>query len=142
MSYLIRFLFPVQPDKRFSALVLALRVLFGGLLLSHGLQKWAAFSDLAPVFPDPLGIGSSASLTLAVFGEAVCSVAFVFGFLYRLALLPMIFTMSVAFFVVHGADPFAVKELAFVYLAVFVVLYVAGPGRYSVDYVIGKKMER
>ena len=42
--------------------------------------------------------------------------AFIFGFLYRLAMLPMIFTMCIAFFVVHGSDPFAVNELAFIYL--------------------------
>ena len=37
---------------------------------------------------------------------------------YRLAMLPMIFTMCIAFFVVHGSDPFAVKELAFIYLEI------------------------
>ena len=32
---------------------------------------------------------------LAIFGEMVCSMAFIFGFLYRLAMLPMIFTMCI-----------------------------------------------
>ena len=35
---------------------------------------------------------------LAIFGELFCSVAFVFGFLYRLSMIPMIVTMAVAFF--------------------------------------------
>lgn len=42
-------------------------------------------------------------------------------------------------FVIHGADPFAVKELALVYLAIFVLMYIAGPGNYSVDRLIAKK---
>lgn len=79
------------------------------------------------------------SLLLAIFGEVFCSVAFVFGFLYRLAMIPMIFTMFIAFFVIHSADPFATKELAFVYLLAFVILFIAGPGKYSVDLFIAPK---
>ena len=48
-------------------------------------------------------------------------------------MIPMIFTMCVAFFIVHGNDPFAVKELAFVYLVVFVLMYIIGPGKFAVD---------
>ncbi len=41
---------------------------------------------------------------LAIFGELFCSVAFVFGFLYRLSMIPMIVTMAVAFFFAHGGS--------------------------------------
>ena len=95
---------------------------------------------MSAVFPDPMGIGSSASLSLAIFGEVICSLGFMAGALYRLALIPMIFTMCVAFFVIHSADPFAVKELALVYLAIFVLMYIAGPGNYSIDRLIAKKI--
>ncbi len=94
------------------------------------------------MFPDPLGIGSSISLGLAIFGELVCSMGFIIGLLYRLAMIPMIFTMVIAFFVIHANDAFAVKELAFVYLAVFVLMYIAGPGKFSVDNFIGSKLEQ
>ena len=79
-------------------------------------------------------------ILFGVFGEMVCSMAFIFGFLYRLAMLPMIFTMCIAFFVVHGSDPFAVKELAFIYLVVFILLYIAGPGKFSLDHFIAKAL--
>ena len=84
-------------------------------------------------FPDPLGVGSNVSLGLAIFGELACSIGFIFGALYRLAMIPMIFTMCMAFFVIHGSDPFAVKELAFVYLVVFILMYITGPGKFSID---------
>ena len=114
---LYRFLFPSKPDgAAASTILLIVRI----------------------VFPDPLGIGSPLSLGLAIFGEMACSMAFIIGFLYRLAMLPMIFTMGVAFFVVHGSDPFAVKELAFVYLIVFVLMYIVGPGKFAVDHWLGK----
>ncbi len=129
-----QFLFPAHLDGKTVSLALLLaRLIFGVLFLMHGIQKWTNFTDLSAVFPDPLGVGSSLSLSLAIFGELICSLAFIGGFLYRLSMIPMICTMAIAFFVVHGNDPFAAKELAFVYLAVFVVLYITGPGKYAID---------
>lgn len=134
MLAIYRFLFPSKPDgTAISLLLLALRILFGVLLMSHGIQKWNNYESMSATFPDPLGVGSSVSLGLAIFGELACSVGFIFGALYRLALIPMIFTMAVAFFVIHGNDPFGTKELAFVYLVVFILMYIAGPGKYSLD---------
>ena len=131
---LYRFLFPVRPEgAKTSLLLLAARVIFGVLLMSHGLQKWAGFAQMADVFPDPLGVGSRFSLMLAIFGELVCSFGFLIVFLYRLAMIPMIFTMAMAFFVIHSQDAFAVRELALVYLVVFVLMYIAGPGKFAVD---------
>ena len=86
------------------------------------------------------GVGSTLSLGLAVFGEVFCSVGFIFGAFYRLAMIPMVFTMGMAFFVIHGNDPFAVKELAFIYLVVFVLMYITGPGKFSIDHVISSAL--
>ena len=72
------------------------------------------FDSMSASFPDPLGVGHSISLGLAIFGELACSIGFIFGALYRLAMIPMIFTMGMAFFVIHGNDPFSLKELAFI----------------------------
>ena len=138
-----RFLFPVKPDVTFiSVILLIVRVVFGVMLMNHGIDKWANYQELSAVFPDPLGIGSPLSLGLAIFGELACSMAFIIGFLYRLAMIPMIFTMCVAFFIVHADDPFAVKELAFVYLVVFVLMYIVGPGKFAVDRWISKSLFR
>ena len=100
----------------------------------HGLQKLSTFSALSESFPDPLGIGSMASLSLAVFAELFCSLLLVVGFLTPLALVPLIITMVVALFVIHGADPWSKKELAFTYLAVYSGLLFCGPGKLSLDY--------
>lgn len=138
-----RFLFPVKPDGTFiSVILLIVRVVFGVMLMNHGIDKWANYQELSAVFPDPLGIGSPLSLGVAIFGELACSMAFIIGFLYRLAMIPMIFTMCVAFFIVHADDPFAVKELAFVYLVVFVLMYIVGPGKFAVDRWISKSLFR
>ena len=76
MSVIYKFLFPSKPDgTAMSLLILALRILFGILLMSHGVQKWANYDVMSGSFPDPLGIGSQLSLVLAIFGEMVCSMA-------------------------------------------------------------------
>ena len=129
-----KFLFPLKPDSAGASLfLLILRISFGLLLMNHGIQKWSNFQELSTSFPDPLGLGSPLSLGLAVFAELACSMAFIIGFLYRLAMIPMIFTMVIAFF--------AMKELALVYLIIFVLMYISGPGKYSVDYVIGRQLK-
>lgn len=70
MSVIYKFLFPSKPDgTAMSLLILALRILFGILLMSHGVQKWANYDVMSGSFPDPLGIGSQLSLVLAIFGE-------------------------------------------------------------------------
>ena len=78
------FLFPTKPNTtKVSLFLLAVRIIFGILLMNHGIQKWSNFQELSTAFPDPIGLGSSISLGLAIFGELVCSMGFIFGFLYR-----------------------------------------------------------
>ncbi len=137
---ILNYLFPCKKEEvKVSSLLLATRVIFGLLLASHGLQKLMNFSMMSSQFPDPLSIGSKLSLALAIFGELACSIAFIAGFLTRLAVIPMIFTMSVAFFTVHGGS-IASGELAFAYLMVYLLMFFAGPGSYSIDGLIGKRL--
>lgn len=135
------FLFPQNFNERnYSLLLLAVRILFGVLLITHGIQKIENFSVLsAGAFPDPLRMGSHLSLCLAIFGELICSIAFIAGFLYRLSMIPMIVTMLVAFTSVHGGNV-SEGELAFIYLVVFILMYLAGPGKYAVDRFIVNKL--
>lgn len=54
-----RFLFPTNPNGVFiSVILLAVRIVFGILMMNHGIDKWANYQELSTVFPDPLGIGS------------------------------------------------------------------------------------
>lgn len=143
MSGIIRFLFPLGSDSaRESWLLLAARIVFGGMFMWHGLLKLASFDALWSTFPDPLGIGSGASLLLDIFAEVLCSAGFIVGALYRLALIPMACTMCVAIFAVHAGEPFAVREPALIYLVIFVLMYIAGAGRFSLDYMIARSYEK
>ncbi len=119
--------------------LLLLRVPFGAfMILGHGYPKLQRFSEMSTSFPDPLGIGSLPSFLLTLFAEVVCALAILFGFFTRWAAIPLAICMAVAAFIVHAADPFKGRELALVYLIGYVVIYLLGPGRFSVDRSMGR----
>lgn len=122
-----------------SIIALVLRLMAGGAMLSHGIPKLIAFGTLSTTFPDPLGVGSFVSLMLSIGAEVGCSLLLIFGLFTRLALLPLFFTMLMAFFVIHAADPFAVKEPAMAYIAIYIAIFAIGAGRFSLDRLIFKQ---
>lgn len=107
----------------------------------HGIDKMSNFSYLSQTFPDVLGFGSYMSLMLAIFAEFCCSLFLISGLLIRVMLIPMIVTMAVAFFDIHDAM-LPDGELALIYLVVFILLYIVGPGRYSLDYLIDMRFQK
>lgn len=121
--------------------LLLLRLTFGGLMLiNHGIGKMNKLMAGGEIkFPDPLGVGAELSLQLTVFGEVVCAGLLAIGLFTRFAAIPAIITMLVAAFIVHGSDPFGDKEGALLFLIPYVILFVKGSGKYSVDNFIFKK---
>lgn len=116
-----------------------LRLLFGGLFVYYGYGKVDAYHQILPIFGDIIGIGSKLSFHLVIFAELVCGFFVLIGFLTRLSIIPIFITMFVAYFIAHAKDTFQVKQLAFVYLLLCVVIFVLGSGKYSVDRMIFKK---
>ena len=121
-----------------SFAILLLRVISGAFMLfAHGLPKLnRLFSGGEIRFSDPRGIGTIPSLSLAVFAEFLCAILLMLGLFTRPALTFLIITMFVAGFIHHAADPFAIKEKAFLFLLIFVVLFLVGPGRYALSSII------
>ncbi|WDQ14837.1 DoxX family protein [Rhodopirellula sp. P2] len=120
-------------SQQVSLGLLALRVAFGCFMLVHGLQKVMGFSTISEGFPDPLGMGHQLSLVCAIATEVGCSILLILGLGTRVAVAGLAFTMFVALFLVHGGDPWKVKELAAVYLATYAVIFLTGPGAISLD---------
>jgi putative oxidoreductase len=114
---------------------LLLRLTFGGLMiLNHGLPKLLKFLEGDPSqFGNPLGLGPEVSLGLAIFAELLCAGLVVLGLFTRLALVPLIFTMLVAAFIVKWPNGLESMELALLYLVPFVTLLITGPGWFSLD---------
>ena len=110
--------------------LLVFRIALGGtMLVAHGLPKLFGFADYLERFPDPIGLGTPVSLVLAIGAEVFAALLVILGLGTRLAVAPLVVTMLVAAFVVHGADPFAKKELALLYASGYVALFFCGAGR-------------
>ena len=136
------FLFPQYcRDRVVSLLILALRLFFGILFFSHGLDKMMNFNELSYTYPSVFGFGSYMTLMLSIFCEFACSIFLMAGLLVRITVIPMIVAMAVAFFDIHDGM-FPDGELSLIYLVLFVILYITGPGRYSLDYLIDMKFKK
>lgn len=121
-----------------NAGMLVLRLGLGILMMTHGYDKLVHFSKYQTGFYNFLGIGSTASLSLAVFAEFFCSLFLILGMFTRLATIPLIITMCVIIFIVNNGEILAKAELATLYLAGYITLLLCGPGKISVDGIIGK----
>ncbi|WP_367865805.1 DoxX family protein [Pedobacter sp. WC2423] len=123
--------------------LLILRISIAGLMLSHGVPKLEMLLAGGEIkFMDPIGLGDTATLALAVFAEVICSVLILLGLAVRLAVLPLMVTMLIAIFVAHGNEGLSEKELAIHYLLTYIVLLFAGGGRLSIDSLISQKSAR
>ena len=120
--------------------LLAVRLLAGGMMLTHGIPKIDRFFGEGPVqFADPFGLGPEISLGLAIFAEVACAILVMIGYKTRWATIPLMITMLVAAFLIHWADPFGEKELPLLFLTVFGGILISGGGSYSVDRILGKR---
>lgn len=136
------FLFPHYcREKVVSILILTLRVFFGIMFFSHGLNKILDFNALSVTYPNVLGFGSYMTLMVSIFAEFCCSLFLISGLLIRITVIPMIVSMAVAFFDVHDAM-MPEGELSFIYLVLFIILYITGPGLYSVDYLLDRRFQK
>jgi putative oxidoreductase len=86
-------------------------------------------------------MGETVSFYLATFAEFFASAFIILGLFNRLSSLSLIITMVVAVFIAHGGDPFAEKEMGLLYLASFLLLFLTGPGKYSLQTWIDKKLK-
>jgi putative oxidoreductase len=122
----------------FSTAMLLLRLIAGILMMNHGYKKLVHFNETAQHMPNFLHIGQTATTALVIFAEFFCSLFIILGLFTRLACIPLIITMAYALFVAHNSDVFGKGEVATLYLGAFLVLLLVGPGRASVDSLIGK----
>jgi putative oxidoreductase len=117
--------------------LLLLRVWLGvSMFLIHGLGKLQKFDTIVSMFQEKLGIPAPLAVA-AIVAETLCALLLVLGLATRWAALFLVITMGVAFTKAHGfnltpGDPKS-GEIAFLYLAGFATLLIAGAGRLSVD---------
>ena len=126
-------------DAAFNFALLVQRVVTGLLLLiGHGLPKISNFSDLSSSFYDPLRIGHRNSLVLVILAELFCSMLMVLGLFTRIVAFVIVIELSIAVFWYHHGQPLKNVELASIFLTSVFTIMIVGPGRVSVDGMMGK----
>lgn len=122
----------------FNFAMLVLRLGLGVLMLSHGYSKLIHFSAMKGNFLNFIGLGSTLSLILDIFAEFFCSIFLILGLFSRVTVIPILIAMSVALFKVHHGDIFGAGERATIYIVCSITILFCGPGKISVDGMIGK----
>jgi len=112
------------------------------MLFGHGLGKFnRLISGNEIKFFDPFGIGQQFSLALAVFAEFFAAGLIILGLFTRFSSISLIITMFVAGVIYHADDPFGGKEKALMYLVSYILLFITGPGKYSLQSVLKAKIK-
>lgn len=115
------------------------RVVTAFLFMAHGAQKLFGFLAPAGAAPPPAFSLIWTAGVLEFFGGGLLLI----GLLTRPAAFLLSGTMAVAYFKVHAPGGFwplqNQGELAVLYCFAFLYLSFAGPGRWSVDHLLGRR---
>ena len=117
---------PAPKLEALNGLSLGLRLGVGSFMLTHGWPKFENLLNGHIEFADPFGLGNPATLLLTVVAEVLCSILIILGLGTRVAVIPLMFTMVTAAFIMHADDPFGRKELALVYLLLYGAVFILG----------------
>ncbi|MCC7342464.1 MAG: DoxX family protein [Bryobacterales bacterium] len=116
---------------------LAMRLVAGlGIAFGHGILKLPPSEGFVK---GVVGMGMPAFMAWgATFAELGGGILLVLGLFTRPAAALILFTMCVALFGVHAAQPFARQELALLYGVIALFFVLSGAGRFSIDSMIRK----
>lgn len=142
MNFLKRIIDIKPSENAFHRVLLFLRVVAGfALIKGHGWDKLVHYDAHLQSIPDPLGFGAEISLIAAIFADLICALLVTLGLFTRLAVLPILITVLIGFFIVHGNDPWATRELPFLYAILFAPFLILGAGKYSMDHWICQRLQ-
>lgn len=120
-----------------SKMLSVLRIVAGILFIQHGTGKLFNMPDVGST-----GVELTSLLGMAGIIEIVGGALLIIGFLTRPVAIILALEMIVAYILVHlpqGAMPIQNNgELSLVYCFLFLFFAVAGPGKWSVDYLLKK----
>ena len=124
--------------------LLLLRVFTGALLIHHGYEKLANIENFADAFVRPLHLPFPILLSyVAAFSEVVGSWLLITGLLTRFGALAVAGTISVAIYhaIITAGFNIYLLELLGLYFAAAVVILAVGPGCFSIDELVSRRLE-
>ena len=133
--------------RQFDAALTLLRLVLGTTFIMHGAQKIFVFgfAGVAGAFTQ-MGVPAAGVLgPFVALVELLGGIAVLFGLLTRLASLGLASTMVVAILLVHAKNGFFNPngfEFPLALLGMALSLVTAGAGKYSVDALIARRLDR
>lgn len=129
------------PANRFHITLLIFRIaLAAELMAAHGLKKIGIGVADAEVVPNPLHLPETLNQLFATAANLFFPIQVMLGLFTRLAVLPTLAVTLTGFFVVHRNDSLVEKDMPLMYSLAFLLLLSLGPGKYSIDNFINKKL--
>ena len=123
--------------------LLLLRIILAYGFFKPAMMKWNNINDIAEWFASMNYPMPTINAYLAATTEALGVVLLLLGFATRLISIPLMFTMVIAIATVHFANGFEAGnnrfEIPLYYLLMLFVLFISGPGNYSLDALLEKK---
>lgn len=131
------------PAKTYHITLLIFRILLcSELIYAHGLKKIGVGVDEAEIIPNPLDLPAALNNAFAISANTVLPILVMFGFLTRLSVLPILSVTLTGYFYVHFNDAPLVKDTPFMFSLCFLLVFILGPGKYSVDAQILEKLKQ
>jgi len=123
--------------------ILLLRIFAGAAMLVHGVPKMFGGMEGFTKFVASMNVPAPGFMALmAALTESLGALLLVLGLGTRVVAFLLVCNMSVAAFVAHGGDPFAMQEKALLYLVIYLAFYLKGAGKWSLDSLIRSGLSR
>jgi putative oxidoreductase len=110
------------------------------MICVHGLKKLGIGVSAAERVPNPLHLPEAFNYAFAVAANIFFPFLVLIGLCTRLATLPTLAVTLTGYFVLHWSDGALVRDTPFIYSVVFLIILFMGPGKYSIDNYISKKI--
>ena len=111
------------------------------LMIVHGLKKIGIGVEEAEKIPNPVHLPEWLNNLFGISSNLFFPVLVIFGLFTRIAVLPILAVTLSGYFILHWNDPLLVSDMPFMYSLAFLLLFVIGPGKYSIDNSINKKLQ-
>lgn len=111
------------------------------LIIAHGLKKLGVGVTEAEKVPNPLHLPEAFNSLFADAANLVFPVFVILGLFTRIAVLPILAVTLTGYFILHWNDALLIKDTPFMYSLCYLFLLFVGPGKYSLDNYLTKKLK-
>ena len=110
------------------------------MIFVHGVKKLGIGVAATEKVPNPLHFPEAFNDVFAAAANILFPFLVLIGLCTRLATLPTLAVTLTGYFILHWNEALLVKDTPFIYSIVFLMILALGPGRFSIDNYISKKL--